>query len=87
MGAQVAVMGETAIGAKVLVWWPLDEQWYPGMVSWSVTPQGGRHLTRGHAWPHTRVRLLLPTRMTSKYAVFPWVFLGLTTILRPHHYP
>lgn len=33
VGAQVAVMGETAIGAKVLVWWPLDEQWYPGMVS------------------------------------------------------
>ena len=32
-GAQVAVMGEGAIGAELRVWWPLDEAWYPGTVT------------------------------------------------------
>ncbi|CAD7699682.1 unnamed protein product [Ostreobium quekettii] len=32
-GAQLAVMGIRAIGAKVKVWWPLDEAWYRGQVT------------------------------------------------------
>ena len=30
---QVAVMGEAALGARVAVWWPLDEAWYSGVVA------------------------------------------------------
>ena len=29
----MAVMGEEAIGAKLTVWWPLDEAWYSGSVT------------------------------------------------------
>jgi len=32
-GAQIAVHGEAAIGARVEVWWPLDEDWYQGVVT------------------------------------------------------
>ncbi|BDA51428.1 probable BsuMI modification methylase subunit YdiP at N-terminal half [Coccomyxa sp. Obi] len=32
-GAQVAVRGEDAIGARISVWWPLDEDWYSGCVT------------------------------------------------------
>lgn len=32
-GAQLAVLGDKAVGAKVKVWWPLDEDWYTGLVS------------------------------------------------------
>ena len=32
-GAQLAVLGEEAVGAEVEVWWPLDEDWYRGTVS------------------------------------------------------
>ncbi len=32
-GAQIAVLGEAAIGASVEVWWPLDEDWYRGTVT------------------------------------------------------
>ena len=32
-GAQLAVLGEAAIGATVQIWWPLDENWYTGVVT------------------------------------------------------
>lgn len=32
-GAQLAVLGAECIGARVLVWWPLDSEWYTGTVS------------------------------------------------------
>ena len=32
-GAQLAVLGAECIGARVLVWWPLDSEWYAGTVS------------------------------------------------------
>ena len=32
-GAQLAVMGEAAIGARVSVWWPMDGAWFEGVVS------------------------------------------------------
>ena len=31
-GAQLAVLGEAAVGAKIEVWWPMDEKWYTGVV-------------------------------------------------------
>lgn len=27
-GAQIAVLKHAAIGARISVWWPLDEHWY-----------------------------------------------------------
>lgn len=32
-GAQLAILGTKAVGARVQVWWPLDEDWYPGVVT------------------------------------------------------
>ncbi|KIY92615.1 hypothetical protein MNEG_15347 [Monoraphidium neglectum] len=32
-GAQLAVMGEAAVGARVSVWWPMDGQWFAGQVT------------------------------------------------------
>jgi len=32
-GAQLAVMGEGAVGARVSVWWPIDGKWFNGVVS------------------------------------------------------
>jgi hypothetical protein len=32
-GAQLAVLGSKAVGARIKVWWPLDQDWYQGMVS------------------------------------------------------
>lgn len=32
-GAQLAILGDVAVGAKVQVWWPLDENWYDGTVT------------------------------------------------------
>ena len=32
-GARLAVKGAAAIGARVSVWWPLDESSYEGIVS------------------------------------------------------
>ncbi len=32
-GGWLAVHGAKAIGARVSVWWPLDEAWYDGVVS------------------------------------------------------
>ncbi len=32
-GAQLAVMGEGAVGARVVVWWPIDGKWFNGVVS------------------------------------------------------
>lgn len=32
-GKKVAVRGEGAIGARISVWWPLDEDWYSGCVT------------------------------------------------------
>ncbi len=32
-GAQLSVLEDKCIGAKVSVWWPLDEAWYTGTVS------------------------------------------------------
>lgn len=43
-GAQLSVLGEAAVGAKVSIWWPLDEAWYPGMVSGLPGPEGGRRV-------------------------------------------
>lgn len=31
-GAQLAVMADKAVGARLNVWWPLDEMWYEGLV-------------------------------------------------------
>ncbi|GAX78498.1 hypothetical protein CEUSTIGMA_g5937.t1 [Chlamydomonas eustigma] len=31
-GGQLAVLGADAVGARVSVWWPLDEAWYEGTV-------------------------------------------------------
>jgi hypothetical protein len=33
MCAQVAVMGERAVGARVALWWPLEEAWFGGVVA------------------------------------------------------
>ncbi|BDA42016.1 probable BsuMI modification methylase subunit YdiP at N-terminal half [Coccomyxa sp. Obi] len=41
-GAQVAVAGESAIGARISVWWPLDEDWYTGFVT-AFDPIQQRH--------------------------------------------
>ncbi|CAL8467770.1 g7308 [Coccomyxa elongata] len=39
-GAQVAVAGDSAIGARISMWWPLDEDWYTGFVTaFDPTPQ------------------------------------------------
>ncbi len=27
-GAQIAILKQAAIGARISVWWPLDEHWY-----------------------------------------------------------
>eukprot|EP00884_Botryococcus_braunii_P018914 jgi/Botrbrau1/5706/Bobra.0071s0038.1 len=32
-GAQLALYGERALGARLQVWWPADEAWYPGTVT------------------------------------------------------
>lgn len=32
-GAQLSVLGEAARGAKVKVWWLLDERWYEGLIT------------------------------------------------------
>lgn len=32
-GAQLSVLGPRCVGAKISVWWPLDEAWYIGEVS------------------------------------------------------
>ena len=32
-GAQLAILGEAARGAKIKVWWPLDEDWYEGTIT------------------------------------------------------
>ena len=32
-GAQLAILGDAALGAKVEVWWPMDENWYSGTVT------------------------------------------------------
>jgi hypothetical protein len=32
VGGQLALLGEAAIGARISVWWPLDEAWYNGQV-------------------------------------------------------
>jgi hypothetical protein len=32
-GAQLAVLGDKAVGADIEVWWPLDQAWYKGVVS------------------------------------------------------
>ncbi|KAL0049698.1 hypothetical protein WJX82_007869 [Trebouxia sp. C0006] len=31
-GAQIAILKHAAIGARISVWWPLDEHWYSGVV-------------------------------------------------------
>ncbi|KAL0032292.1 hypothetical protein WJX79_002892 [Trebouxia sp. C0005] len=31
-GAQIAILKQAAIGARISVWWPLDEHWYSGVV-------------------------------------------------------
>ncbi|KAK9917248.1 hypothetical protein WJX75_002338 [Coccomyxa subellipsoidea] len=41
-GAQVAVNGASAVGARVSVWWPLDEEWYMGTVT-AFNPLRQRH--------------------------------------------
>jgi hypothetical protein len=45
-GAQLAVMGEAAVGARVSVWWPMDGQWFAGQV--------GRGRARDLAAPQAR---------------------------------
>ena len=30
---QVAILGEQAVGASIAVWWPLDEEFFPGSVA------------------------------------------------------
>lgn len=37
-GAQLAILGTKAVGARVQVWWPLDEDWYPGVVTGCACP-------------------------------------------------
>ncbi|KAJ9523028.1 hypothetical protein QJQ45_023804, partial [Haematococcus lacustris] len=32
VGGQLAVLGDRSLGARVSVWWPLDEEWYQGQV-------------------------------------------------------
>ena len=32
-GAQLAALGRKCIGARISVWWPLDEKWYSGFVT------------------------------------------------------
>ena len=27
-GAQIAILKQAAVGARISVWWPLDEHWY-----------------------------------------------------------
>ncbi len=39
-GAQLGVLGSTAIGAKITVYWPMDKAWYPGMVGWGGSYRG-----------------------------------------------
>lgn len=39
---QVAVNGASAVGARVSVWWPLDEEWYMGTVT-AFDPLRQRH--------------------------------------------
>ncbi|KAK9799826.1 hypothetical protein WJX73_006324 [Symbiochloris irregularis] len=41
-GAQLAVLREGAIGARIRVWWPLDEDWYAGTVT-GFDPLRHRH--------------------------------------------
>lgn len=41
-GAQVAARGQRAIGARLSVWWPLDEEWYSGSVT-DFDPLRHRH--------------------------------------------
>lgn len=36
-GAQLAVLGEKSVGAKISVWWPIDGAWFNGVVS-TVNP-------------------------------------------------
>ena len=38
----MAVTGESAIGARIFVWWPMDEDWYPGFVT-AFDPFRQRH--------------------------------------------
>ena len=33
LGAQVAILGEQAVGASISVWWPLDEEFFRGSVA------------------------------------------------------
>ncbi len=41
-GCQVAVAGDNAIGARISLWWPLDEEWYTGFVT-AFDPTRQRH--------------------------------------------
>lgn len=47
------MLWDKAVGAKVKVWWPLDEDWYTGLVS----DQGHRVTLDGCAW-RTRLRTM-----------------------------
>ena len=41
VGAQLSVLGDKAVGADIEVWWPLDQAWYKGVVSFVCV--GGEH--------------------------------------------
>ena len=43
-GAQIAILKQAAVGARISVWWPLDEHWYRCALPWGrggVLGEGG----------------------------------------------
>lgn len=57
-GAQIAILKQAAVGARISVWWPLDEHWYrcaPGCIAWA--PRGVGAGEGGGGWWQTGPRV------------------------------
>ena len=49
-GAQIAILKQAAVGARISVWWPLDEHWYrctPGTTAGAWGRRGGQEAGGG----------------------------------------
>ena len=63
-GAQLAVLKEAAVGARVKVWWPLDEDWYSGSLT-GFDPIRHRHTVHYDDGDVEIIPLWAPNQMVS----------------------